>query len=107
MLNLRIIDVVQNQICGTEHMRKRFFLYTQNRLLKLLFIINVMDLLTQMLQRTDQKTASAAGKIQHLLAKLRINHVHHELGNGTRGIIFAGISGTLQVLQDILVNIVE
>ena len=44
-------------------MRKRFFLYTQNRLLKLLFIINVMDLLTQMLQRTDKETASAAGKI--------------------------------------------
>ena len=58
-------------------------------------------------QRTDQKAAGAAGRVQHDLADLRVHHIGHELSDGPRRVVFAGIARALQVAQDLLIDVVE
>ena len=39
--------------------------------------------------------------------KLGVDHVDHELGDGARGVVLAGVAGVLQVAQDLLVEVAE
>jgi hypothetical protein len=38
---------------------------------------------------------------------LRVDHVHHELGDGARRVELARVAGALQVLEDLFVEVVE
>ncbi len=38
---------------------------------------------------------------------LGFDHVHHELGDGARGVVFARVAGVLQVAQQLLVDVAE
>jgi hypothetical protein len=58
-------------------------------------------------QRTRQEAAGAAGGIEQDFAGARVDPVHHEGGDGARGVILARIAGRLQVIQDLLVDVAE
>ena len=54
-----------------------------------------------------EEAAGAAGGVEEDFAGLGIDAVHHEGGDGARRVIFAGIAGALQVVEDLLVDVAE
>ena len=73
----------------------------------MLVVLDRLGLGAHVFQRADQKAAGAAGRVQHDLADLRVHHIGHELGDGARRVVFAGIARALQVAQDLLIDVVE
>ena len=88
-------------------MRQRLLLDPQHRALQQIFVVGRLDLFSQMLDGARQKAARAAGGVQHLLAKLRVDHIDHELRDGSRRVVFARVARALQVFQDLLVEVTE
>ena len=54
-----------------------------------------------------EKAAGAAGGIEQDFAGLRVDAIHHEGGDGARRVVFAGIAGRLQVVEELLVDVAE
>ena len=60
-----------------------------------------------MLHGAGKKAASTAGRVEQRLARLRVDHLGHKGGHGTRRVVFARVAGRLQVIQDLLVDVAE
>jgi len=58
-------------------------------------------------QRTCRKAAGAAGGVEEKLAGLGVDAVHHEGGDGARGVILAGVPGALQIVEHLFVDVAE
>ena len=54
-----------------------------------------------------EEAAGAAGGIEQDFAGMRVDAVGHEGGDGARRVVFAGIAGRLQVVEDLLVDVAE
>ena len=56
-----------------------------------------------------EEAAGAAGGVEDDLALVQpgIDHLHHELGDSTRGVELAGVPGAAQVVEDLLVDVAE
>ena len=54
-----------------------------------------------------EKAARAAGGIEQDFAGMRVDAIHHEGGDGARRVVFAGVAGALQVVEDLLVDVAE
>ena len=54
-----------------------------------------------------EKPARAAGGIQQNFARLGIDALGHEGGDGAGRVILARIAGALQVVENLLVNVAE
>ena len=63
--------------------------------------------LTHVAHRTGEKAASAAGRIEQDFAGVRVDAVHHEGGDGARRVVFAGVSGRLQIVEKLFVELTE
>ena len=63
--------------------------------------------LAHMLHGAGKKAASTAGRVEQRLARLRVDHLGHKGGHGTRRVVFARVAGRLQVIQDLLVDVAE
>jgi hypothetical protein len=101
------VDAVQQHVGDAQQMRQRFFLNAQDRTLKQFFFVRRFDLLSQMIDGTGEKAAGAAGRIQDRFAELRIDHVDHKLRHGSGRVVFARVACTLEVFQDLLVQVAE
>ena len=72
------------------------------------FIFNLLHItLAHVAQSASEKAAGAAGGIEKDFSGLWVDSVHHEAGNGAGRVIFAGISGALKVIENLLINIAE
>jgi len=54
-----------------------------------------------------RKAAGATGGIEDEFAEFGIGALDHELGDGARGVILAGVAGVLEVAQQLLVDVAE
>ncbi len=65
------------------------------------------DLPLQMRDGGGEEAAGAAGGVEHGLAllKIGIDHLHHELGDGTRGVELPGIASAAQVIEDLFIHV--
>jgi hypothetical protein len=54
-----------------------------------------------------EKAAGPAGGIEQDFAGMRVYAVGHESGDSARRVVFAGIAGRLQVIQELLVELAE
>ena len=61
----------------------------------------------QLLQPAGDEAAGAAGKIRHLLADLRLDHLRHKIGDGAGRVKLTGGTGALQLPQDGFVDLPE
>lgn len=62
---------------------------------------------THVLEAAGEEAAGAAGRIEHGLAEPRVDHVAGELRGGTRCVELAGVTGALEILEDLLVDVPE
>ena len=51
--------------------------------------------------------SSGSHRVTKDLANVRVYAIRHERGDGPRRVVFAGVSGALQIIQDLLVDIPE
>ena len=56
-----------------------------------------------------EKAAGAAGGVEYgfALVQAGIDHLHHELGDGARGVELAGVAGAAQVVEDLLIDVAQ
>ena len=90
-----------------EQVRQRFFLHAVQACVERLAVGYGFDLRLQAVQGGHQKAACAAGKVGHAFAQLRINHLHHKVGDGARGVKLARIARALQAFQDGFVDVAK
>ncbi|MNX97609.1 hypothetical protein D3C86_1299820 [compost metagenome] len=60
-----------------------------------------------MLNSAGEEAARTAGRVHDLFVQFRVDHAHHEFGDRARGVKLAGVTGVLQVAQQLLVEIAE
>ena len=90
-------------MCG-----KLLFLHCTQRRLHSLLILRPLDVaLAHVTQRTGEKASGAAGGVEQALAKLRVDAVNHEGGDGAGRVVFASVARRLQVVENLLVDVSE
>ena len=63
--------------------------------------------LAHVIDGAGEKAAGAAGGIEQDFAGMRVDAVGHEGGDGARRVVFAGVAGRLQVVEELLVELAE
>ena len=90
----RIVDAVQQHVGHAEHVRKLLLLHRAERRLHVPFVPGPLHVaFAHVAQRTGQEAAGAAGGIEQGLAWAGVDAVHHEGGDGTGGVVLAGVAG--------------
>ena len=100
---------MQNEIHLSQQIRQRLGFAAKNALsLKNVTVLDRPALLLQMLERLDEKAASAAGRIENDFAELGIDDFYHEAYYRTRRVEFARIAGGItHLFQHGLVEMTE
>ena len=99
---------MQQHVGDGEQVRQGLFLDTEDAPLQDGVVLDGLDLvLADVLQGADEEAAGAAGRVEDLFAQPRVDHVGHELGDGARRVVLAGVAGALEVLQNLLVDVAE
>ena len=106
------VDAVEHHVGDAEEMGELFLLNAANALGDGLAVSRaglLADLPFQMRDGGSEEAAGAAGWIEHSLSLLEagVDHLHHELGNGSRGVKLPGISGAAQVIEDLLIHVAK
>ncbi len=104
----RHLDAVQQHVGGAEQVRELLLLDAVEGALQGLAVLHVLHVLgAHVLDGAGEEAAGAAGGVEDGLAQPGVDHVHHELGDGPRGVELARVAGALQVPEDLLVDVVE
>ena len=104
----RILDPVQQHVRRAQHVRKRLLLDGPKRLLhELLIFWRLHILLAHVANRAGEESSRPACWVQDDLAGLRVDTLGHERRHRSRRVVLAGVSGTLEVVEDLLVDIAE
>ena len=61
----------------------------------------------QVFDGAGEEAAGAAGRVEDLLAELRVDPIDDELRDRPRRVVLAGVAGVLQVAQDLLVEVAK
>ena len=91
-------------------MRKLLFLDPANALRNGLPVLNpgcFGKLFLEVVNGSGEKTARAASRVENHFALFQagIDPLHHELGDGARGVKLASVTGAAQVVEDLLINL--
>ena len=87
--DLRAVDVVQYQVGDGQQVRQRFFLDAVQAGVEGGAVFDGFDLRLKCIERGDEKAAGAAGEIGNRFAQFGVDHLHHKVGDGARGIKLA------------------
>jgi hypothetical protein len=91
-----------------KQVRQRLLFDAVDALLQAPLVVDGPDLLlAHVFDGAGEEAAGAAGGVENLLAELRVDPVHDELRDRSRGVVLAGVAGVLQVAQDLLVEVAE
>ncbi|MNE43246.1 hypothetical protein D3C80_1374130 [compost metagenome] len=102
------LNAMQNHIGGGQQMWQRLFLHAEDAGLQDAFVFGGFYIASAfVLDGAGEKAASAAGGVHDLFVQLRINHAHHKFRDRTRCVELTGVTGILQVAQQLLVEVAE
>ena len=107
MDDARIIDVVEQHICGAQKERKRLLFDAVNGVAVNRSVFNSLHLGIQHLQRRGKEATGSAGEVRNRLAELGLDHLHHEVRDRTGRVEFTGVTCALQAAEDRFVNLTE
>ena len=94
-----IFDAVQQHVGDAQHVRQLLFLHGVQAGLHGLLVFHLFDIaVAHVTDGTGEKAAGAAGGIEQGLARPGVDAVHHEGGDGARGVVLTGVAGALQVV---------
>ena len=93
-IDLRRLQAVQEQIHLRQQIGQRLGLAAEDALrLQHLPILDRLALLLQVLERLDEKSAGAAGRVEDHFAESGVHHFDHEADDGARRVELAGVAG--------------
>ena len=103
-----ILNAVQQHIGDAEHVRELLLFDGTQGFLHVLLVLDLFYVaLAHVAHGASEESAGAAGGVQENFARVGVDAVRHEGGDGARGVILAGIAGALQVVEDLLVDVAE
>ena len=105
----RHFNAVKKHVGGTEEVGKLLFLDAPDAVGDRLLVLGARflgNLFFKVIDGGGKEPACAASGVKHGLALFQfgINHLHHELSDGPRCVELAGVSGTAQVVENLLVD---
>jgi len=103
----RIVDVVEQHICGAQKERQRLLFNAIDGVAVNRSVLDGLHLGIQHLQRRGEEAACTAGEVRNRLAELWLDHLHHKIRDSTGRIEFTGVTGALQAAEDRFVNLAE
>ncbi len=98
---------MQDHIGHGQHVGQLLLLHPKDTALDLLPLGRRFCLSLQVLDGTSQEAPRTARRIEDRLTELGVDDVDDELGDGPRRVEFARVPGTLQVFEELLVDVVE
>ena len=101
------IQPMEQQVGDAQHIGELLFFNAVDGIPVLFGVGSALHLLLQLFQPADEKTAGAAGKVGHLLSDLGTDHLGHKVRDGPGRVEFTGGPGTLQLLQNGLIDLAE
>ena len=107
MDDARIVDVVEQHICGAQKERQRLLFNAIDGVAVNRSVLDGLHLGIQHLQRRGEEAACTAGEVRNRLAELWLDHLHHKIRDSTGRIEFTGVTGALQAAEDRFVNLAE
>ena len=103
-----VLDAVQQHVGDAQHVRKLLFLHGAQGGLHGVFVLGPLDVaVAHVAQGTGQEPAGAAGRVEQGLSRLGVDAVGHEGGDGSWGVVLAGVAGGLQVVEDLFVDVAK
>ena len=104
----RVFDAMQEHVGDAEHVRELLFLHGAEGLHHFLLVLGLFDVaVAHVAEGAGEKAAGAAGGVEEDFAGAGIDAVHHEGGDGAGGVVFAGVAGGLEVVEELLVDVAE
>jgi len=104
----RHLDAMEQHIGNTQKVRKRFLLHARNGALECFFILHAFYIIiADIVDSAGDETSCAACGVKEFFTEFGIDHIHHELGDCTRCIVFSSIACALEVTQYLLVYVAE
>ena len=107
MDDARIVDVVEQHICGAQKEWQRLLFDTVDGVAVNRSVLDSLHLGVQHLQRRGKEAACTACEVRNGLAELRLDHLHHEVRDRTGRIEFTGVTGALQTAENRFVDLAE
>jgi hypothetical protein len=99
---------VQQHVGDAQHVRELLLFDRSQGGLHSLLVVDLANIVVAHVAHcAGEEAAGAAGGIKQNLAGPRVDPVGHEGGHGAWRIIFAGVSGALQVVKNLLVDVAE
>jgi len=104
----RVVDAVQQHVGDAQHVRKLFLFHSAQRSLHAPLVLRGLHVTaTHVAQRAGEKSAGTAGGVEKNLARLRVDALGHEAGDGARRVVLARVAGALQIIEDLLVEVAK
>ena len=103
-----ILDAMQQHVGDAQHVGNGLLLdQPQGGLHRLLIGECLHITLAHVANRAGDEATGAPRGVQQQLAGLRIDAIDHEAGHASRRVVLAGIAGTLQIVEQLLVHIAK
>ena len=103
-----VLHPVQQHVGHGQHVGQGLFLDRAQAALHGRFVLGSFDIaVAHVAHGTGQESTRTASGVEQGLAGLRIDHLGHKLGHGTRRVVFARIARVLQVIEDLLVDLAK
>ena len=98
----------KQHIGDAEHVGQLLLLNPMQRDLHVDFVLDPLHVvLAHVANGAGEESAGAAGGVEQAFAGMRVDAIHHEGGDRARRVVFAGVAGALQVIEDLLVDVAE
>jgi len=103
----RVIDVVEQHICGTQKERQRLLFDAVDGVVVNCSVLDALHLGIQYLQRRSKETAGAASEVRNRLPEFGLDHLHHEVRDSAGSVEFTGVTSALQAAKNRFVDLAE
>ena len=104
----RLFNVVEKHVGRAEHVRQWFLLYGTKGSLHERLVFRTFDVgVAHVAHGAGQEAAGSAGRIHQDLARMRVDLLYHEGGDGTGSVVFASVARVLKVVQQLFVKVAE
>jgi len=94
-----VVPNVGGHVDAVQQMRERFFLNALDGTLQQFFVVRRFDMVPQVVDGTDEESAGAAGRVEDRFAELWIDHIDHELSDGSGRVVSAAFPALCRSLR--------
>ena len=107
MADVRLVDVVDEEIRDAQEVRERLPFLSEDGGLELCTISGILDLCVEVVQGRDEESARTGREVAEPLTELRIEARDDEVRKGEGRVELASIARALEVFENALVDVAK